>query len=312
MFSRCSYCDGMLAAIKADNYCSLRSSDSSDFESNAFFFLKDDMCSGHHVSRFSVRCVSNGYQIYEIDGKYHCLNDRNFIIVNEGQTFASELRQDWKADGLIMALDGKMVQEYWESRQAWRGFHLDPSSIATGTMPIFENTLDRSESLDAYFQLIKAAITDGDKDPLFFQEKFVLLLDQLCELSTRTKLSMQSLPALKDSTREELYRRLSTARDYMEAHLDMNLSLRDICREACLSSFHFIRSFRALYGESPYQYLMRQRLSKAHLMVKRSKASIGEIMGQTGFNSSRTFRRAYQRKYGMTPLASRSVGDLLN
>lgn len=65
------------------------------------------------------------------------------------------------------------------------------------------------------------------------------------------------------ASRAEYAARINRVVDHLERHLDQPLKLEELARIACFSPFHFHRLFRALTGESLYQFILRLRLEKA-------------------------------------------------
>ena len=92
-------------------------------------------------------------------------------------------------------------------------------------------------------------------------------------------------PAIRAATREELYTRLHTARDYMEANLNQPLTIPQIARQACLSTHHFLRTFKLVFDETPHQYLTRRRMERARQMLLNSDVSVTQICFALGFES---------------------------
>lgn len=93
--------------------------------------------------------------------------------------------------------------------------------------------------------------------------------------------------------------------EFMTANLDRDLRLEEIAREAVLSPFHFAREFRAVTGETPYQYLLDQRMDRAKRLLKNQAWSVQEIAAMTGFHSPVNFVRAFRQRVGATPGAWR-------
>lgn len=109
------------------------------------------------------------------------------------------------------------------------------------------------------------------------------------------------LPAVRSQTRRELIRRLHVARDFIRTNFDRHLNLTDIAREACLSSFHFHRTFRTFFGETPHQFVIRLRLDCAAERLRRSDSSITEIAVAVGFESATHFSRAFKHRFDVAP-----------
>ena len=99
---------------------------------------------------------------------------------------------------------------------------------------------------------------------------------------------------------------------YMDEHADSTVTLSDLSREAKLSSFHLQRSFKAVMGVSPKQYLSGVRLRKFKTILRgggqqTSKDVTGAIF-EAGFGSlSRLYEKA-GTQLGMTPMEYRAGG----
>jgi AraC family transcriptional regulator len=113
--------------------------------------------------------------------------------------------------------------------------------------------------------------------------------------------ALNRLPAARPSTRGEVYRRLLRGRDFMLASLQYPIGLKDIAAAACLSPFHFHRSFMQAFRETPHRYLTRQRLEVAASLLRRTKMSITDVGFEVGFETSASFSDLFRRHYGMTP-----------
>ena len=94
--------------------------------------------------------------------------------------------------------------------------------------------------------------------------------------------------------------------DYVDNHLDGDLSLTTLSEQAAFSKFHFLRQFAALYGISVADYVQTMRLRRAaQSLAYRSDQSILTIALANGFDSAEAFSRAFKRLSGQTPTAFR-------
>ena len=62
---------------------------------------------------------------------------------------------------------------------------------------------------------------------------------------------------------EEENRRLLRARDAMDRTYARPLDVPALARIALVSEAHFIRTFRAAFGETPHRYLQRRRVERS-------------------------------------------------
>lgn len=99
--------------------------------------------------------------------------------------------------------------------------------------------------------------------------------------------------------------RLREVMEYITANLDRDLRLEEIARQVNLSPFHFAREFRDITGQTPYQYLLDQRMARAKHLLRTSDWPVQEIAQMTGFGSSVNFIRSFRQRIGQTPAAWR-------
>jgi AraC-like DNA-binding protein len=69
-----------------------------------------------------------------------------------------------------------------------------------------------------------------------------------------------------------------------------------------MSSFHFIRRFGAMFGETPHQFRTRQRLAAAQRLLARGH-SVMDVCLDVGFSSPGSFSTLFARKVGVSPAA---------
>ncbi len=104
---------------------------------------------------------------------------------------------------------------------------------------------------------------------------------------------------------EDLNRRLLRARDAMDRAYAEPLDVRAVAAVAHLSEAHFIRSFRAVFGETPHRYLQRRRVERSMFLLRETDRSVTEVCFDVGFGSVGTFSRTFHRIVGETPSAYR-------
>lgn len=108
------------------------------------------------------------------------------------------------------------------------------------------------------------------------------------------------------SARDE--RRISAALRHVEASADEILPLTDLARDAAMSPYHFLRTFRALVGMTPHQFILHTRLNRAAIRLRRTSENISTIAFAAGFGDLSTFNRRFQRIFGQSPSAYRVRG----
>jgi transcriptional regulator GlxA family with amidase domain len=107
------------------------------------------------------------------------------------------------------------------------------------------------------------------------------------------------------SAAEEQNRRLLRARDAMDRTYAEPLDVRALARIASVSEAHFIRTFRATFGETPHRYLQRRRVERAMWLLRETDRSVTEICLDVGFTSLGTFSRTFRAIVGVAPVVYR-------
>lgn len=89
--------------------------------------------------------------------------------------------------------------------------------------------------------------------------------------------------------------------EYVEAHLNREVTLREMAQVLGLSPYHFARMFKRTMTTAPYQYVLERRMERAKAMLRAGDTSLLEIGLSTGFCDQSHFARTFRRMVGATP-----------
>jgi AraC-like DNA-binding protein len=104
-----------------------------------------------------------------------------------------------------------------------------------------------------------------------------------------------------------LERHLLRARDLADTRYGEPLDLATLAREANVSSRHFSRSFRRIFGETPYQYLLSRRMERARHLLRTTDMTVAEVCLEVGFTSVGSFTTTFKRQVGVSPTTFRQA-----
>lgn len=96
-------------------------------------------------------------------------------------------------------------------------------------------------------------------------------------------------------------RSIFQAIEFIESHLHEEITVAQIANAAGYSLFHFVRKFNQIVHHTPYDYLMRRRLTEAAEALIHSKRRIIDIAQDYCFNDQETFSRVFRKMFQMTP-----------
>ncbi len=104
---------------------------------------------------------------------------------------------------------------------------------------------------------------------------------------------------------EDSNRRMLRARDAMDRDYAQPLDVPALARIAIVSEAHFIRVFKATFGETPHRYLQRRRVERAMFLLRETDRSVSDICLDVGFTSLGTFTRTFTKIVGEPPTTYR-------
>jgi transcriptional regulator GlxA family with amidase domain len=95
--------------------------------------------------------------------------------------------------------------------------------------------------------------------------------------------------------------RLRSAKDLIDRTFWEPLDVRRLAAHAGYSRFHFIRAFRAAYGETPARYVARRRMEHARDLLPLANLTVREVAELVGFTSLAAFSRRFKAHAGVAP-----------
>lgn len=132
--------------------------------------------------------------------------------------------------------------------------------------------------------------------------------DALADLSLKFLLlriiQTQNLASLQEPVISES--RFAGVIDYIKRHLSEKISVDTLARECCMSRSAFFNAFKQQFLISPLEYILRERIRLAKVLLENSQQNITEICYQSGFNNLNYFIRQFKKQEGISPSLFRS------
>jgi AraC family transcriptional regulator len=94
---------------------------------------------------------------------------------------------------------------------------------------------------------------------------------------------------------------LRSIEEYIDLHLEKDLSVEDLAAHLGISTSYFARSFRSSVGLAPHAYVMRRRLLRAQELLASTDLPLIDIALATGFADQSHFCRRFHQMTGMPP-----------
>jgi AraC family transcriptional regulator len=97
--------------------------------------------------------------------------------------------------------------------------------------------------------------------------------------------------------------------DYINEHLQDEVSLIELSGIAKLSPHHFATAFKASTGISPHRYVIERRIDRARDLLLQKEKTISEIALAVGFSNQSHLTANFRRTTGITPRKFRQSLD---
>ena len=216
-----------------------------------------------------------------------------------------------RSEDLILLPDGSAPSEL-----RWKGLTSEPTQ--TLHLHLSKDLLARTAEEVTGYDPARLALVGGSgfQDPLLTQIGLALWreLEQPTpagKLYAQTAAQMLAVHLLRHYTSapvpiKEMPQGLTRQQvkrviDFIQAHLSQDLSLEALAQQAGFSSYHFARLFRQTMGESPHQFVLRQRVERAQHLLKATDVPLSHIALESGFANQSHLTRIFKRYLGLTP-----------
>jgi AraC family transcriptional regulator len=95
--------------------------------------------------------------------------------------------------------------------------------------------------------------------------------------------------------------RLRTITELVRAKIEDELTLLEMAQSVELSPAHFSRMFRKSTGETPHQFVLRNRIERAKEMLRATETRVLDVAVACGFKTQQHFARVFRHVCGTSP-----------
>jgi AraC family transcriptional regulator len=255
----------------------------------------------------SLKCMRNGRARYVVGRNEFCVDDAGWLIVNEDQRYTIEIASETELETFIVWFPRGWAEEVWRSATTSAARLLDTPAVSARTSAVesvtfFERYTPNDSVVSPLAEQLRRANNAAEPtDAGWLEEKLRTLLAALCDEQRELRTRVARMPALKAATREELWRRLNRARDFIHARCTESLSLTAMAEAAALSPYHFLRAFRSAFGATPHDWLTACRIERAKFLLARTEMPVTEVCFASGYEGLGSFSTLFRRLTGASP-----------
>ncbi len=240
----------------------------------------------------SIKAAWGGVEEYFVGRQRIAVDDDNFLVLNEGRTYASAIRSCQPVRSFSVFFGPRLVEQIRRALLSSEEKLLDEPALESASAIEFSEHLRGHDSLvSPLLRRIQRAVDSGHADDLWLDEQLHVLGQRLLRLHYRELERHVRGPSRRLATRRELQRRIGRAINFVNAHYREAIGLREIAGAANLSPYHFLRAFKAAHGQTPSAYLNAKRTRSALRLISSTSLSLTRIACEVGFGGRSTLYR---------------------
>lgn len=264
-----------------------------------------------------IRIITPAMELWRIENEFtndpHVHNERVQVTMPiRGTCHFTQERRQYRLDAGCALVQHPCEEHHFRigEQAGVIVIQLEASRIAedvrTGELTM-RRSIDARE-LQLRFREWTAGLLAGDPyDRMAQQETETLVADYMSRILSGNVPSADDPPEAR-TPRGRTDPHLARAVDYIRAHYRSPVSIDELAAVALLSRYHFIRTFKAATGLSPYQYVLRVRIEEAKRMLRTTRMSVTDISLHVGFSSPSQLHRAFVNMVGASPEQFRTLG----
>lgn len=247
-------------------------------------------CYRKEEQHLTFKMVFNGEQVFKFNKKELLLFPDSFICLAPGAKYETVIDANEPVKTISVSIALSFLRDFSES----------------DFMPVdsFIHPLSKDMWLNMH-HMYKRLEEKEDSDLLINEYLYHSLKIYYAKHYQDAKNKLENLAFVRKATKEDIYKRLNRAKEFISNNYNKKFMLGDVAAVACLSPNHLLRTFKQAFGISPYQYLATVRLQRAKILLETGRHSVNEIVLEVGFESTSTFIKLFKSNFNCTPLKYR-------
>lgn len=259
------------------------------------FFEKEETS-----SPLSLKLVTQGTERYTVHGSTLGVHKGAFLLVNRGEKLETHVKSKDFTTGLCIYPPQDLIEEVFSNNLRPMEKQLDAPEHKKADAHFTTRVLQLNSpgSLSTYLSQMLNRIPYAPKHSQWWLDFYLELAECLIADQHTVETHLRQLPSVKRQTREELFRRISRAREFIHDHRFSNISIHALSEVSALSKYHLLRTFKAAFGESPYQYILKLKLQEAMRLLD-AGYSLKDISDKVGYSDEKNLKKTLRKSTGL-------------
>jgi len=271
---------------------------------NFVLHAKSDQFYWEGIEQLSIKTFTNGKAYYKTNKGFFAVDESRYLLLNEG-SYTISIDETKDVESFCVFFKDGFADEVFNSLKETNDSLLSDPYRDIKSIDFFEKTYHTNITLSSQLVTFKQILYSLEIHSIGYEEIFYKLMQSILHEHFNTYKEVESLNAIRNSTREELYRRVSIAHDYIRSYFDKPIKLIEIAQVACFSPNHLLRTYTQIYGKTPHQHISELRIQKAKHLLAELDNNMTDITFKLGFQNPVSFSKMFRQHVGLSPVEFR-------
>jgi AraC family transcriptional regulator len=255
----------------------------------------------------SIKTVIAGSATWFTSGRSFTVQENCWLVLNDRQRYSMEIETREPTRTFCLFFERGFVEDVQRTMTTPASKLVDDADVDLDYRGFFEALEPSSSPVCTEVRRFRHDLLARKIGARQWQDRFIEIGRQLALAQRHALSDAARAGAVKASTRIELARRVRRGRNLLLSSRSRPIALKEAAREACMSPYHFHRTFRQLFGQTPHEFVTHYRVQRAAHDLCHTRKSVTEICFENGFESLPSFSALFRKRLGMSPTRLRQV-----
>lgn len=282
-------------------------------EDRVYYSELENWYSNDSFRSFSIKCVLRNSVFYQAGAAVHEVKSGSYLVSLKEPDVISYVRPDQLIKSICVDVSQDTLNEVYTILTDRGDQNLDNYLSRYFRQPEFVRNIFDIHSSAVGTQLLSLAnkVENEDRNNIFISREWLYeLVEKIVCSEFQCFEKLKTLNYSKLTTKKEVCQRVSRGKYLIDTNVLSINSIEYLAQYCNMSKYHFFRSFKAVFGVSPYQYILHKRLELSRSYLHQNEHSIGFIAGLCGFRDIFCYSKAFKKVYGLSPSQFRSSFSL--
>ena len=246
-----------------------------------------------YIESIGISYPNSNYYIHRETSDFFIFE---YVISGKGYIETAGKKYEVKAGDVYCLEPGKGHTYYSDKKDPYQKIWINMYSNFLGSIfsrfKISGKIVFPNSNCRKYFDEILALRSISGNSSVICYRVLAILLNIMCSLADLTQQQRQQIHIPKTAL---------SIKNLLDQNIYSTVTIQQIADSFSYDKAHIIREFEKHYHQTPYQYLLSQKILIAKKLLLGTNVSITNISEQLGFKSVFYFSRLFKKKVGLSP-----------